>query len=95
MSRIPMVIAVTMLISLSTGTTLAATRQMDPACDGSNPKSAALCKQKCGGNGGGERKRSGGGGGGGERKGGGSGSGSGERKGGGSGSGSGDCNTVG
>jgi hypothetical protein len=94
MSRIPMVIAVTMLISLSTGNTLAATRQMDPARDGSNSNCAALCKQKCGGNGGGERKRSGSGSGGdcsGERKG--SGSGSGERKGGGGGSGN--CSTVG
>jgi hypothetical protein len=92
MSRIPLLIAVAMLISLSTGNTLAATRQMDQARDGSNPNSAALCKQKCGGNGGGERKRSGSGGGGsGERKRDGTGGGSG----GGKGSGTGDCNLVG
>jgi hypothetical protein len=96
MSRIPLLIAVAMLITLSTGTTLAATRQMDQAIDGSNPKNTTLCKQKCGGNGGGERKRSGSGGGGGS-------GGSGERKrdgsgggtGGGKGSGTGDCNLVG
>jgi len=58
-----MVIAVAMLISLSTGNTLAGTRQMDQARDGSKPNIAALCKQKCGGNGGGERKRDGTGGG--------------------------------
>jgi hypothetical protein len=80
MNRIPLLIAVAMLITLSTGNTLAATCQMDHERDGSNPKSAALCKQKCGGNGGGERKRSGSGG-------------NGERKR--DGSGSGDCRIVG
>ena len=91
MIRIPLLIAVAMLITLSTGNTLAATRQMDQARDGSNQKSTTLCKQKCCGNGGGERKRSGSGSGGSdERKRDGSGGGTG----GGKGSGTGDCNLV-